>query len=97
MKSGDNPSNATRAPGAFIDASKQASEHPADPPNDADQSIPDKTIQPARDQGGRLADRDDRVGVELVDPHFVFEEAKERGLRLLKRIGLAGAAINQNP
>src|SRR5437588_2716951 len=86
-----------RVNAAFVHAGKKAAEERAYFANGADESIPDETIEPARKERGCFAQRDDGVGVKLVDPHLVFEEAEQSGLGSLERVGLAGATINQNP
>src|ERR1041384_5371212 len=81
---------------AFVNAGGKIPEEVSDSADAANQSVPDKTIQPARDERGRFAQRNNRVRIKFVDPHFVFEETKERGLRLLNGISLAGTSVNQN-
>src|SRR2546423_4867010 len=105
MESADHASEAARAGDACVhssinptsvDAGRQASEKPADAADPTDKSVPDKTIEPARDKRCRSAQGDNGVLVKFVDPHLVFEKTKDRRLRVLERISLAGAAIDQN-
>src|SRR4051812_22010996 len=81
---------------AFVDSRSEDPERFAEATHTTHQAIPEKPVEPARSQSGATAERNDGVRIQLVDPHLVFEEAKDRRLRPLEWIGGAGAAVNQN-
>src|SRR5438045_1587686 len=78
-----------RVDAALVEAGRKTAEKPPDPADCAYQPVPKETIEPARDQRGGLAERDNGVRVKFINPHLVFEKTEHGRLRFLKRIGLA--------
>ena len=66
---------------AFIHAGREAPEETADAAHRAHEPIPNEPVHPVRDARGRFAESDHGVRGKFVEPHFVFEEAKQSGLR----------------
>src|SRR5207248_9530957 len=48
------------------------------------------TIHPVGQTRAHPAKRDDRASIKFVDPHFIFEESKQLGLRQFERISVGG-------
>src|SRR2546423_5678530 len=81
---------------AFINARRKDPEETADSAHRAHEAIPNEPVHPVRDARSRFAESDHGVRVKFIEPHLVFEEPKQSGLSLLKRIRHTGAAINQD-
>src|SRR4029077_15417283 len=73
-----------------VDASRENSEKLSESAERTDESVPEIAIHPVGHARGCFAQRNNCVRVEFVQPHFVFEEPKERGLRLFERIRFGG-------
>src|SRR5262249_38511770 len=88
------------ADGGFIDSSVYATliniarkdpQKLADCGKAAHKAIPEIAIQPVGQTRAHPTERDDRVRIEFVDPHFVCEETKQCGLRIFEWVDLSWA------
>src|SRR5438874_5785855 len=61
----------------------------------ADQSVPEISVQKIEQMRDYSTAGDEGVFVELVDPHFVFEKSEQAGLGTRQRIDFTGIAIHQ--
>src|SRR6266567_5333144 len=86
----------SRIDAALVDVRTKDPEELTDSAKSAHESVPDISVHPIGETRRHGAERDHGAFINLVEPHFVFEKAEQRRLRLLERIGLAGLAIHQN-
>jgi hypothetical protein len=75
---------------ALIKTGREDSEQLTDRAESAHQAIPEMTIHPIGQTRAHPAERDDRASIKFVDPHFIFEESKQLGLRKFERIDVGG-------
>src|SRR5688572_30169356 len=80
---------------AFIEAFAQRARQIARGANEPCDSVPQVPIQPVRYTSSCATRGDNGVCVKLVEPHLVFEEAKERRLTLCERIRVGHPAIHE--
>ena len=75
---------------ALINTCRKSSEELPDRADSAHQAIPEMTIHPIRQTRAHPTERDDCASIKFVDPHFIFEESKQLGLREFERINIGG-------
>ena len=75
---------------ALINAGRKNSEELTDRADSAHQAIPEMTVHPIGQTRAHPTERDDRASIKFVDPHFIFEESKQLGLREFERIDVGG-------
>ena len=99
MRSGHQATQTTGAYGRFIDPSidsalinsgGESSEELTNRAESAHQAIPEMAVHPIGQTRAHPTERDDRASIKLVDPHFIFEEPEQLGLREFERIGVGG-------
>ena len=72
--------------GALVKALGQDAKELGEAAEEANKTVPDVTIHKIRKRGSQLRRPNDQTGVELVDPHFPFEETEHAWLRMLQGI-----------
>src|SRR5262249_50290977 len=106
VRGGHQPTKAASANGGFIDSGIDAtlihatSEHCKDLPDCAEathKSIPEIAIQPVGQTRSHPTERDDRVSIKFVDPHFIGEKATQCGLRIFEWVDLSRATSSFHP
>ena len=86
------PPVASSTPGvdaALVKTFRQATEKLADPADQRAPAIPEIAIHEIGEPRRESGEGDEGVCVEFIEPHLVFEEAEQRGLRLRERIDSA--------
>ena len=66
----------------------ESSEKLTDRAESKHQTIPEITVHPIGQTRAHPTKGDYRASIKLVDPHFIFEEPKQLGLRELERINV---------
>src|SRR2546421_2380 len=80
----------SNAASALINSGRESSEELTDRAESAHQTIPEMTVHPIGQTRAHPTERDDRAGIKLVDPHFIFEKPEQLGLREFERISVGG-------